>query len=185
MSDAETPHERDLPQLHVRADPMLVIATAAALYALHETAAVCVPVLVSVLAAYALEPFVAALGRCRVPRIAGAVIVYAIVGVMLAAVARGVRSQTASFLDNLPRTVAEIEHAVEDGRRRHDHEPGILERLRRASEADQRAAARKTAAPPASGASAWSRRNSTFARTSCAVCAAPSTSASAPASCRC
>ncbi len=140
MTDSEAPlaHVREL---HVSADPLVIIAGAAALFGLHETAAVCVPVLVSLLLAYALGPFVKRLMAWHLPRVVAALLVYVLLAVAGVFIARTVRDQVVSFLDDLPRTIADIQRMVEDGRRGHQREPGILDRLRHAVEEEQRAAA--------------------------------------------
>jgi predicted PurR-regulated permease PerM len=146
VSDAETPPAPIVPLLHVRADPMVIIVSAAALYGLHETGSVCVPILVSILLAYLLEPFVSALQRCRLPRLAAVAVVYVLLGIALATAARGVRDQVVSFIDDLPRTVADIQHAIADGREYGPQPPGFMDRLRGAAAREQRLAAKPPAA---------------------------------------
>ncbi|HWF85221.1 MAG TPA: AI-2E family transporter [Vicinamibacterales bacterium] len=119
----------------------MTIAAAAALFVLHETAGVCVPVLVSLLLAYALGPFVKRLTAWHLPRVVAALLVYVLLAVAGVFVARTVRDQVVAFLDDLPRTMADIQRVVEDGRRGHEREPGILDRLRHAIAEEQRAAA--------------------------------------------
>jgi predicted PurR-regulated permease PerM len=132
--------EHRVPELHVRAGPMLIIVVTAALFALHETSAVCVPVLISIVLAYALEPAVAGLVRWHVPRLPAAILVYVLLSTSFVIVARGAREQVASFLDDLPRTVADIQHIVEDGGKRDPKHPGFVERLRDDADKERRAA---------------------------------------------
>ena len=151
MSEADGPEtapQHHFPAVQVRADPMLLIVSAAVLYVLRETASVCVPVLISILLAYALEPLVAVLVRWRMPRPAAAILIYALLGIGVALVARGVRDDAAGFLRSLPRTVDEIRDAVVDAGRGASQNTGVLDRLRRASAAEQHAA---PAAPAPAG----------------------------------
>jgi predicted PurR-regulated permease PerM len=148
VDQIEAPLEHHIPALHVRADPLAIIAFAAVLFVLRETAVVCVPVLLSLLLAYALAPLVKQLVAWHIPRVLAAAVVYGVLGITLVAAARGARGQVVSFLDNLPRTVADIERVLEDNRRGGAHDPGLIARLRQSVEAEQRAAARHSPAPP-------------------------------------
>lgn len=148
MTDADTRLEHHVPELHVRADPLLIIVAAAALFGLHETATFCVPLLVSLLLAYALEPFVGRLVRWRLPRIVAALLVYLLLGVTLALITGAVRDQVVSFVDELPSTMADVQRAVEDGSSAATQEPGLLDRLRQSADDEQRAAAASTPTVP-------------------------------------
>jgi predicted PurR-regulated permease PerM len=144
VSDAEAPVERQIPALHVRAAPIAIIVGAAALFALREAASVCVPVLVSILLAYALEPLVVGLGRWHVPRLIAAIGIYALLGVAAVVVGRSVGGQVASFLDDLPDTVVEIRQGLESGWHGGGNQ-NLLDGLRRSASREQRLAAARTA----------------------------------------
>jgi predicted PurR-regulated permease PerM len=66
-----TPREPTAPvDLNVRSAALTVIAAAAAMYVLHWASAVFIPIVLSILISYALEPIVFWLVRVRVPRLA-------------------------------------------------------------------------------------------------------------------
>jgi predicted PurR-regulated permease PerM len=133
--------------LHVRGAQVLILAVAATVYALHEGAELIVPVLVSVLLAYALEPFVAHLVRWRLPRLASVIVVYVVIGIGSALVVRGLRHQVSDFLDGLPDTIAEVQQTLaQQADTRHDA-PGFFDRLKRNAAAAQHATPHPPAAP--------------------------------------
>jgi predicted PurR-regulated permease PerM len=96
----------------IRTLALSAIAASATLLALREAAAVVVPVLVSILLAYALEPIVATLTRWRVPRLVAAVVVYLAVVALVVIGARELRAQTLSLLDELPVAIAATRQAL-------------------------------------------------------------------------
>jgi predicted PurR-regulated permease PerM len=96
----------------VRAGALGVLAVTFTIAALHWAEALCVPLLLSVLLAYALEPFVKTLMRTRLPRPAAAIVVYVAIAVGAAASARLVRDKTRGFLDDLPRAIAAAKREV-------------------------------------------------------------------------
>jgi predicted PurR-regulated permease PerM len=103
-----------LPQnatVSVRGMGMIVIGSAVMLFVVRVAGPVLVPILVSILLAYALEPLIAGLGRLRLPRVLAAVVVYALIGLAATAVTRTARSQVTGFLDDLPTTISEVTRA--------------------------------------------------------------------------
>src|SRR4051812_15408917 len=83
-----------------------IVFGAAALFVLREAGAFATPILLAVLLAYALEPFVAVFARCRLPRPAAVVVTLFVVVLALAGCARLVKRQAAAFVNELPTTVA-------------------------------------------------------------------------------
>src|SRR4051812_1503314 len=69
---------RPIQRIDVRAAAMTVVVAAGTLYGIRAGVSVLAPVLVSVLLAYAAEPLVRALGRCRVPRLIAVLLVSAL-----------------------------------------------------------------------------------------------------------
>jgi predicted PurR-regulated permease PerM len=122
---------------------------AGAIFVLREGEAIFVPILVSVLLAYALSPFVAALTRFCMPRILAVVVIYAILAASAISLATIAGSQVNGFIDDLPVTVSKLKAALTQptgpaGR------PGPLEHLRRAA-TEVRATIDAGAAAPAEG----------------------------------
>src|SRR4249919_4392766 len=64
----DTSHQRVIERMDVRGGALAIFAVAGAAFAVREGAALLAPLLVSVLLAYALEPCVVLLARCRLPR---------------------------------------------------------------------------------------------------------------------
>src|SRR5262245_48473152 len=113
--------------LAMRGVSIAVLFGSVGLFVLHEGEELFVPLLLSVLLAYVLEPPVALLMRARLPRLAAAVLVFVIAGAALGAGARSAREQVVAFLDDVPETIATI-------KRLGDHKPsapkrGLLQRL--------------------------------------------------------
>src|SRR4051794_41450358 len=73
----------------IRTLALTIIASLGALFALRIMAALLAPLLVSVLLAYALEPAVALLTRCRLTR-GGAIVIVAVTLLAAVAVPRGI-----------------------------------------------------------------------------------------------
>lgn len=129
--------------------PVAILAIAAVGVVLREGAPVFAPVLVSILLAYALEPFVAALMRLRLPRVIAAALIYVILGSATFGLARTARAQIAGFLDDLPNTLAAMRQS---NRTSGDppEQPGAIDRVRQAAE-DLQATVDASAPPPPRG----------------------------------
>jgi predicted PurR-regulated permease PerM len=95
-----------------RAVAVSVLAGVGALYAIREGAALLAPLLLGVLLAYALEPFVALAARCRLPRPVAVVIVCALSGGTLAGAGLLAQRQIAAFIDTLPATVGDLQRSI-------------------------------------------------------------------------
>jgi len=100
--------------VHVHAASTLVLCAAAGIYVVRAAAPVLVPVFVSVLASYALAPFVDALGRfARLPRLAAVVAVYAALAAAGFAAERAVAIEVSAFVHGLPAHIEEVRHALQ------------------------------------------------------------------------
>jgi predicted PurR-regulated permease PerM len=120
-----------------------VILAAAAFLALREAAPVVVPVLVSGLCAYALEPAVARLISWRIPRPAAAVIVYVALAVALALGIRAVGSRIAIFTGTLPSAIAKMQQLAAG----QTSSSGALGRLQQTAKTIEQSAAASAPAP--------------------------------------
>jgi len=100
-------------------------------FLLREGQAVFVPILVSVLVAYALEPFVAALMNLRIPRAAAVVVVYVIIAISAVGAALVARSQANGFIDDLPVAIRALRATL--AKNSWSDQGGPLEQLRRAA----------------------------------------------------
>ena len=94
--------------VEARAAAVWLLVFATTIFVLREGEAVFVPILASLLLAYALEPFVGALTRLRIPRPLAVVIIYAILIASTLSLARVARSQVNGFIEDLPETMAAL-----------------------------------------------------------------------------
>lgn len=136
----ELPHDappaiRAVTRWSVRAAAVTIVAGAGAIFALREGAALLAPALVSVLLAYALEPFVGLLVRCHVPRALAVLGVCAILVAGLFTTARLTEREIAGFLDTLPATVQDLQQSIDAARQKPDASgrPSSIEGLQRAA----------------------------------------------------
>jgi predicted PurR-regulated permease PerM len=107
------PVEIGLGTMTVRGLAVWALAAVAALFFLREAAPVVVPVLVSILLAYALEPAVDVLTRWHLPRPAAVAVVYVLLATAIGVGVRELRNEVNGFLADLPETVATLQQAFE------------------------------------------------------------------------
>jgi predicted PurR-regulated permease PerM len=108
---------------------------ASTLYIMRQSATLLAPLLVSVLLAYALEPSIVLLARCRLPRALAVVVVYAILIAGCAAAGLLAKRQVAGFVEALPATVQGIEDAIARAREggAQPDAPGPIDHLQHAA----------------------------------------------------
>jgi len=133
--------------LRVRGSAVGLLLVAGTIFVLREGEPVFAPLLVSVLLAYALEPFVAALMRLRMPRVLAVVVLYLIIAAAAIGLARIAQTQANSFVDDLPATIRDLRTTLA---KTSSDSPGWLERLQRAA-GEVQATIDATAAPVAAG----------------------------------
>jgi predicted PurR-regulated permease PerM len=122
-----------------------VIALCAAVFALQFTAAVLIPLVVSLLLFYALDPLVQRLVRWRVPRPAAALVVMlALVG-GIGAGGWVLWPQIEQVVDDIPRGTAELRREL---RRARGGDKSTLQRVQEAAKAIDAAAAEAASPPP-------------------------------------
>ena len=95
----------DSPSIDLRSASLMLIASLAGLYTLHWAGAVIVPVLLAVMASYALSPAVDRLKRAGIPRAAAA-------AAMLLAVTAGAGSMVYSLSDDATATIESLPEAA-------------------------------------------------------------------------
>lgn len=107
-----------MDELRVR-PALTIVAFAGALFALREGGVLLAPLLLSVLLAYALEPFVTVLMRIHCSRTVAVTLVYTVIVVAGLMTGRAARRQVIAFIDTLPAMVDDIQRAatepVDDG----------------------------------------------------------------------
>ena len=163
MDDTASPIERRATSRTLGIGILTVIAVVAALYLAR---AFFVPLLIGILASYALRPFVDWLKARRVPRAVGAALVLAVLvaGFSWAAISMG--DDAASMIETLPEAARKVRQKVTEARK---DGPTALQKIGEAAGELQRAAsdatgdgkAAKPAAAPAAAregeTSAWLR----------------------------
>jgi predicted PurR-regulated permease PerM len=143
----DTSHQRVIERMDVRGGALAIFAVAGAAFAVREGGALLAPLLVSVLLAYALEPCVVLLERCRLPRTLAIIAVYALLFGGLIGVGLLAKRQVAAFVDALPATVEGVQKAVADARGETRQSDGAIEHLQKAA-TDLQAAIDASAPPP-------------------------------------
>lgn len=138
-----TDEARAVPvDVNARNVSLTVLAAAATIYVLHWAQEVFIPVVLSILISYALEPVVAALHRVKVPRmVASALVVAALSG----AVAYGIYSlsdDVTSIVTQLPDAAQKLRRVIRQG-----GGPGTIQQVQKAAEELQRTADEATGNP--------------------------------------
>ena len=128
----------------LRSVALVVIAAAAAIAVLHYAREVFIPIVLSVLVSYALEPVVAMLIRARLPRIAAAALVIILFtgGVLYSGYA--LSDDAVAMVSAAPEAAAKLRVAL----RRNKAQSGAIEQVQKAATELQRTADEATARNP-------------------------------------
>jgi predicted PurR-regulated permease PerM len=105
-----------------------ILALFAAVVLLREGRSVLIPIVLSVLVSYALEPVVSWLERRSVPRLVGATLVMVMLTAGVASAVYGLSYQMTSLIDELPRAARTVREQIQNSRL----PGGALEKLDRA-----------------------------------------------------
>lgn len=135
------------PNVSVRSVALTVVAIAAAMYVLQWAQEIFIPVVLSILISYALDPVVTALMTVRLPRTAAAALVMVLLTGLFAATAYSMADDAAAFVAELPQAAQQLRRAV----RRGSGDAGTIEQVQKAAEELQKtadAAAGPSTAPP-------------------------------------
>jgi len=131
--------------LNVRSLALTVIAVAVAMYVLQWAQEVFIPIVLSVLISYALEPVVLGLMRLRFPRIAASAVVVTLLTGTLGYTAYSLSDDAAAIVAQLPETARKLRVALRQEREAN----GTFENVKRAAEELQKTADEATAPSPA------------------------------------
>jgi predicted PurR-regulated permease PerM len=129
----------------VRSVALTVLAVAATMYLLHWAQAAFIPIVLSILISYALEPIVSMITRIHVPRVVAA-------GLVVMTVAAGLGYGVYSLADDATAIVAQLPEAAQRLRRvvqRDGNTPGAIEHVERAAAELQKTADQATVTNPA------------------------------------
>jgi predicted PurR-regulated permease PerM len=94
----------------------VVLAVIALVAALYFARAFVIPLLIGILASYALRPAVNALGKCRVPRAAAAALVLAALVGGFSWVAFALSDDAAAMVEKLPEAARKLRHRLSEAR---------------------------------------------------------------------
>ena len=141
---AETPSMPTETRVSIRSVALTVLAFAAGMYLLHWAQEAFIPIVLSILISYSLEPIVTLMTRVRVPRIIAAGLVVLMTGGVLG---YGIYSLS----DDVTALVAQVPDAAQRLRRMMDRDssPGPIEQVQKAAAELQKTADQATGTNPA------------------------------------
>jgi predicted PurR-regulated permease PerM len=131
--------------LNVRSVALTVIAIVAVMYVLSWAQEAFIPIILSVLISYALEPVVALFTRARVPRILAAALVVTITGGTLAYGVYSLSDDAAAIVAQLPEAAKQLRRTIERG----GGAPDAIADVERAANELQKTADKTTVTNPA------------------------------------
>jgi predicted PurR-regulated permease PerM len=130
----------------IRSLSLTVLATVAAVFALNYGQQFFIPLVISVLVSYALDPVVSWIARRRVPRsLAAAVVLILVIGT-IGAGAYSLRDEAATIVQQLPEAAQRLRTALRKDRQA--NRGGTIEQVQKAASELSKAADEATTAPP-------------------------------------
>src|SRR4051812_27090190 len=134
LSPDSAPGNAAVEGVPIRTLALTIVASVVTLFALKIGAMLLAPLLVSVLLAYALEPAVALLTRCRLTRGYAIVAVAAMLLTAVAITGALAAPRIGAFIDTLPATARELQRAIAKARQpAGPGKAGAIDRLQRAA----------------------------------------------------
>ena len=128
----------------IRSVSLTVLAVAATMYLLHWAQEAFIPIVLSVLISYSLEPIVAVLTRLRVPRIIAAGLVVTLAGGAIGYGAYSLSDDAAALVAQLPEAAQRLRRTMQ-----RDRAPGAIEQVQKAAAELQKTADQATGTNPA------------------------------------
>ena len=116
--------------ISVRSVALSIIAVAAAMYLLHWAQEVFIPIVLSILISYALEPVVAALVRLRVSRLAASALVVAMVTGAFGYTVYALSDDAGAIVAQVPEAAQKLRRVI----RRNRGEEGAIQQVQKAAE---------------------------------------------------
>jgi predicted PurR-regulated permease PerM len=129
--------------INIRSVALTVIAVAATMYILHWAQAAFIPIVLSILISYALDPVVGWLTRVRIPRVIAAAAVVALVTGLLGYGVYSLSDDATDILARLPEAAQKLRRTME-----RDNSPGAIEQMQKAARELQRTADQATGPNP-------------------------------------
>jgi len=142
--ERETTAPTDVVDVKLRSVALVVIASACAVGLLYWAREVFIPIVLSVLISYALEPIVATLMRVRLPRVAAAAIVIMLFTGGLGYAGYALSDDAAAMVAALPDAASQLRATL----RRNPAQPATIKQVQRAANELQRTADEASATNP-------------------------------------
>jgi predicted PurR-regulated permease PerM len=130
--------------MNVRSAALIVIAAVAVIMMLQYAQSMIIPIVLSVLISYALEPLVVWLARWHLPRPAGAALLLLILVGTSGVLIYGLRSQANAIVEQLPQGARRLRRLLENDR---PAQTSTMQQVQKAATELEKAAASPTAAP--------------------------------------
>ena len=154
--DAEPPahEEENRVLLHmpvdVRSASLALLAVLGSLYTLYWAKAVFIPVLLGLMASYALTPVVDRLHRWHVPRVLAAAVLLISIVAALSAMAWHLRHDASTLIESLPEVAQRFRQSIQSGQGSPAKPTAAIEKVQQAaSELEKTAETRAASAPTA------------------------------------
>ena len=130
--------------INVRSVALTVIAFAATMYVLHWAQEAFIPIVLSILISYALDPVVVWVTKLRLPRPAAAAVVVALVTTLLGYGIYSLSDDAAAIVAQLPEAAQKLRRTME----RDGNNPGAMEQVQQAAAELQTTADQATGSNP-------------------------------------
>ena len=141
----EPEHETAAPiDMKLRSIALVVTASAAAIALLYWAREVFIPIVLSVLMSYALEPIVSAFMRLRLPRVVAALLVMVLFTGSVMYAGYALSDDAAAMVASVPEAAAKLRLAL----RHNNAKPGTIQQVQQAANEIQRAADEAAARNP-------------------------------------
>ncbi len=140
---AEEPQSKT--EINVRSVALTIIAGAAAMYVLNWAQEVFIPIVLSILISYALDPVVTAVMRARLPRAAAAAVVMTLLSGVFGYTVYVLSDDATAIVAQLPEAAQELRKIV----RRDGGDEGAIEQVQKAAAELQKTADEATGPNPA------------------------------------
>ena len=142
---AETSSTLGGANVNIRSVSLTVLAFAATMYLLHWAREAFIPIVLSILISYALEPIVTLMTRVHVPRIVAAGLVILTTGSALGYGVYSLSDDAAAIVGQVPEAAQQLRRTMQ-----RDRAPGPIEQVQKAAAELQKTADQATGTNPAS-----------------------------------
>lgn len=134
------------PTTRLRSSALWVLAVLAIIFILHWAQDFFIPLVLSILIAYALDPIVTWLAKWHIPRVLGGALVIISIVAGLSSAIYTLRDDMVTAVEQLPAAMEKLTQSVRDER---GHGPGTIEKMQKAADELGKAAAEATGADAA------------------------------------